>query len=130
MGFVGTQVVVEVCEAGADAERLADLAAALRAELLTLDVECTHQSRVGAAPQGARGIDAVDAGVLLTSLTASAEIGRHLIVPVQAWLRRAGGAVPRSVELTIGANKVTVTGASREHQKELIAAFLSNIKQP
>jgi len=127
---VSTQVVVEVHEVGADAERLAELASALRTELLTLEVEYVDRAHAGAAPPGARGIDAVDVGVLLTSLTASAEIGKQLIAPVQAWLRRGSDTVPRSVELTIGDHKVTVTGAVREQQDELIAAFLSSVKRP
>jgi hypothetical protein len=127
---VSTQVVVKVHEPGADTERLSTLATTLRIELLTLEVEYVNQVRGAAAPRGAKGIDAVDAGVLLTSLTASAEIGRHLIATVQAWLRRGSSAVPRSVELTIGDRTVTVTGAAREQQDELVAAFLSSVKQP
>jgi hypothetical protein len=34
------------------------------------------------------------------------------------------------VELTIGDSKVTVTGAAREQQDTLIAAFLSSVTQP
>ena len=127
---MGTQVVVEVREPGADAERLAQLAAALRTELLTLEVEYVNQAPGGTPPRGAKGIDAVDAGVLLTSLTASAEIGRHLIAPVRAWLQRGSNVVPRSVELTIGDHTVTVTGAARDQQDTLIAAFLSSVKRP
>jgi hypothetical protein len=122
--------MVTVSEQGADAERLAQLAATLRTELLALDVERVEHGRGGTAPRGARGIDAVDAGVLLTSFAASAETIGHLVGAIQAWLRRGGGSVPRSVELTIGDSKVTVTGAAREQQDTLIAAFLSSVTQP
>jgi hypothetical protein len=126
---VGTQVVVKVLEPGADGERLAELASALRTELLALDVESVEHVRGGAAPRGARGIGTVDAGVLLTSLTASAEIVGHLVVTVQAWLQRGNKAAPRSVELTVGDSALTVTSASRDQQDRLIAAFLSNVNR-
>jgi len=127
---VSTQVVVKVRETGADAERLSDLATALRTELLNLEVEYVDHARGATVPPGARGIDAVDAGVLVASLTTSAEIGRHLIASVQAWLRRGGDNVPRSVELKIGDHAVTITDATREQQDELIAGFLRSVQQP
>jgi Effector Associated Constant Component 1 len=122
--------MVTVNEQGADAERLAQLASTLRTELLALDVERVEHGRGATAPRGARGIDAVDAGVLLTSLTASAETVGHLVGAIQGWLRRDRSAVPRTVELTIGDSKVTVTGAAREQQDTLIAAFLSSVTRP
>lgn len=126
---MSTQVLVEVHEPGADAERLSALAGALRTELMTLEVEYVDQVRGKVTPSGARGTDAVEAGALLTSLTASVEIGRHLISTIQAWLRRGSDSVPRSVELTVGDCKLTVTGAVREQQDEVIAAFLSSLKR-
>jgi hypothetical protein len=127
---VGIQVTLTVSEQGADAERLVQLASTLRTELLALDVGNVEHARGAEAPSGTRGIDAITAGMLLTSLTASAELVGHLVVTVQAWLRRGGDSVPRSVELTIGDSRVTVTGAAREQQDRLIAAFLSSVARP
>ena len=127
---MSTQVVVTVQERGADAERLAQLTSALRTELLALDVESVEYAPGAAAPDGSRGVDAITASVLLTLMTASSEIVGHLVTAVQAWLRRGGDTVPRSVELTIGDSTVTVTGAARDQQDALIAAFLSSVTRP
>src|SRR5688500_8765451 len=79
------QVVVE--EAGADSERVDALARTLRAELLALDVDDVQPVSSGAAPPGARAVDALAVGALLVDLSQSAGLVA-VIGAVRAWLSR------------------------------------------
>jgi hypothetical protein len=127
---VDTEVVVRVDEDGAGAERLAELAGALRAELLALDIDDVRPVRGGPPPAGARGFDMVAAGALLASLNGSAAVVGNLVATVRSWLSRGPAAVPRTVELTVGANTLRVTGASDEQQDRLVDAFVDAIARP
>jgi hypothetical protein len=127
---VDTEVVLRVDEDGAGAERLAELAGALRTELLALDVDDVRPVRGGLPPAGARGFDMVAAGALLASLNGSAAVVGNLVATVRSWLCRGPVAVPRTVELTVGANTLRVTGASDEQQDRLVDAFVDAIARP
>lgn len=122
--------MVQVDEQGADAERLAHLAGALRTELLALGAADVKPVRGAPPPAGARGVDVIAAGAMLASLAGSAEVIGRLVSTVRAWLRRGGGAVPRTVELTVGDNTLRVTNAAGEQQDRLIEAFITAIARP
>ena len=128
---MNTQVLVQVGEREAGAERLAELADALRIELLALDVDNVRPAPGGVAPSGARAFDAELAGALLASLAGSPELLRHVVVAVRAWLGRGGGAAAdRTVELTVGDRTLRVTSVSDEQQDRLIDAFLHAVAEP
>ncbi len=124
---MNTEVLVRVDECGAGVERLAELADALRLELLALDVENVTPVRAGNPPPGSRGIDVATAGALLASLKRSAELIGHLVATVRSWLGRGGTSIPRTVELIAGDNALRVTGVSDVQQDRLIAAFISAV---
>ena len=122
---MNTQVVVRVDEFGADAERLTELAEALRTELLELDLDDVRALRGGDPPPGSRGIDVAVVGALLASLNGSAEVGGKLLTTVRSWLDRGNNSVQRTVELSVGDKKLKLTGASNEQQDRLIEEFVS-----
>jgi hypothetical protein len=124
---MATQVLLKVEESGAGAERLADLAQALRGELLALDVDDVRPVRDGAPPSGSRGIDVAAAGALVASLSGSVEALGPLLRTVREWLGRGAKAAPRTVELTIGDKTLRVTNASDAQQDRLIEAFISAV---
>jgi hypothetical protein len=125
---VTTQVLVRVDEHGACADRLAELADALRTELLALDLDDVKPAPGGDPPPGSRAFDVAAAGALLASLSGSAELISHVVVAARAWLGR-GGEVDRTVELTVGDRTLRVTGVSDQQQNRLIDAFLRAVAE-
>lgn len=105
---------------GADAEELDDATRGLREDLLALDVLDVQATPV-AVPDGARAVEAVAAGTLLVTLHA----GLLAIVAraVQAWIERGGA---RSAILQIGSDRIEISGASPEDQRQLIDAFVAH----
>ncbi len=127
---MNTQVLVRVDEHGACADRLAELADALRTELLALDVDDVKPAPGGDPPPGSRAFDVAAAGALLASLSGSAELISHVVVAARAWLGRGdAAAADRTVELTVGDKTLRVTGASGEQQNRLIDAFLRAVAE-
>lgn len=72
------------------------------------------------APDGARAVDAVAAGTLL--VTVNAGVLAIVARAVHAWIERGGA---RSAILQIGADRIEISGASREDQQQLIDAFVA-----
>ena len=115
-------VVLDVAEAGADAERLGDLTQALRAEIGDADVGEATAGRGEAPPPGSRAIDVAAVGSLLVSINGSVDILRHLVATVVAWLSR--GPAERSVELVAGEHTLRLSHASADQQERLVEAFI------
>lgn len=110
--------LVEVCDAGADDEELAEAARRLRAELLELDVTGAQPAPApaGAGPEGAKsgGVMAV-AGLLVQF--AGHDVLTAVISAIQGWLGRQRS---RSVRLTIDSDSIEITGATSAEQARLI----------
>ncbi len=121
---VEDSLLIRVEEPDAGEERLAELALALREELLVLDVEDVSSVRRGPAPAGTRGLDVATVGELLVSVKLTGEILRAVVTTVRGWLARGGGG-GRGVTLTIGDRTLQLNSASPEQQERLIEAFLS-----
>src|SRR5438093_7736974 len=117
-GHMSTTVnaLVEVCDAGADDEELAEAARRLRAELLELDVTGAEPAPAGAGPEGAKsgGVMAV-AGLLVQF--AGHDVLTAVISAIQGWLGRQRS---RSVRLTIDSDSIEITGATSAEQARLI----------
>jgi len=115
--FVVAEVDVSVVEVGADAEQLEELTRALRAEILTLDVESVVPRSGGEAPPGTRGVDAAAVGALVVSVAPALGALARLVTTVVDWLRRGG--TQRTVRLKIGDDELELSGASSAMQQQL-----------
>jgi len=115
--FVVAEVDVSVAEVGADAEQLEELTRALRAEILTLDVESVVPRSGGEAPPGTRGVDAAAVGALVVSVAPALGAVARLVTTVVDWLRRGG--TQRTVRLKIGDDELELSGASSAMQQQL-----------
>jgi len=115
--FVVAEVDVSVVEVGADAEQLEELTRALRAEILTLDVESVVPRSGGEAPPGTRGVDAAAIGALVVSVAPAVGALARLVTTVVDWLRRGG--TQRTVRLKIGDDELELSGASSAMQQQL-----------
>jgi hypothetical protein len=115
--FVVAEVDVSLVEVGADAEQLEELTRALRAEILTLDVESVVPRSGGEAPPGTRGVDAAAVGALVVSVAPALGALARLVTTVVDWLRRGG--TQRTVRLKIGDDELELSGASSAMQQQL-----------
>jgi hypothetical protein len=121
---MGGELRLLVSEEGADAERLAQLAAYLRRELLLLDVEDVTGLPIAEAPPGAKGTVVSAAGGLLVGLGQAADGLRSVVSLVTDWLGRGGGT-RRTVRLELGGDVLELSRASEADQTRLIDLFVS-----
>jgi hypothetical protein len=103
-----------------DAERVEQLAASLRRELLDLGVDGVDRATDGAAPEGARAVEVLAVGALLVKIARSAGDAAKVV----AFLRRWSGRSGRSIKLTVDGDTIEVTAASSEQQERLIDAWI------
>ena len=102
-----------------DAEELADLAAELHAELLSVDGSSVAPLPAGAGPEGAKGLGDV-AGWLVAQFGTLDGL-RAVVTTVHGWVSRTG----RSVEVSIDGDVLQVTGVTSHQQGEIIDAWLA-----
>ena len=105
--------------ADSDAEELADLAAELYAELLSVDAASVAPLSAEAAPGGAKGLGDV-AGWLVAQFGTLDGL-RALVAAVRRFASRTG----RTVEVSIDGDHLKVTGATSQQQEEIIDAWLA-----
>ena len=105
--------------ADSDAEELADLAAELNAELLSVDGTSVAPLPAEAAPEGAKGLGDV-AGWLVAQF-GTLDGMRALVAAVRGFAARTG----RTVEVSIGGDHLKVTGVTSQQQEEIIGAWLA-----
>lgn len=114
-------VRVEVASsADFDAARLEEATAALRRELIDLDVESVERVEGDPAPAGAKVGDVLALGALVVKVARSAASVTAVVRALQDWAARGG----RSVKLDVGGDTIELTGASREQQDRLIEAWI------
>lgn len=101
-----------------DAEERDDAARALRSDLLELDVQVARP--VVAAPDGARGGEAMALGTLLVSL--GPNVLASVCDAVRGWMQRSGG---RRVQLELDGDQIELTGVSKEDQRRLVELFVA-----
>jgi hypothetical protein len=100
----------------ADAGRTDELTAALRRELLELDVaRVDREERLG--PKGSKGLEL---GALVVVLAKTAPALAGVVRTLQAWRSRGN----RSVKLSIDGDTIELSGASSEQQDRLITAWI------
>ena len=105
--------------ADSDAEELADLAAELHAELLSVDGISVAPRPAEAAPEGAKGLGDV-AGWLVAQFGTLDGL-RALMAAVRGFAARTG----RTMEVSIGGDHLKVTGMTSQQQGEIIDAWLA-----
>lgn len=103
----------------APADELDEVTSALREQLLQLEVDSVERPRVD-APPGARAGEAAALGTLLVTL-APTVLGA-VVQTIRSWLARDRG---RSARLQLGDDVIELSDVSREHQEQLLAAFLA-----
>ena len=105
--------------ADSDTEELADLAAELHAELLSVDGTSVAPLPAGAAPGGAKGLGDV-AGWLVVQFGTLDGL-RALVAAARGFASRTG----RTVEVSIGGDHLKVSGVTSQQQEEIIDAWLA-----
>ena len=105
--------------ADSDAEELADLAAELHAELLSVDGTSVAPRSAQTAPEGAKGLGDV-AGWLVAQFGTLDGL-RALLAAVRGFASRTG----RTVEVSVGGDVLKVTGVTSEQQEQIIGAWLA-----
>jgi hypothetical protein len=114
-------VRVEIASAGdVEPARLEELTASLRRELNELEVESVEPAPGGSAPSGAKAGEVLALGALVVTVAKSAGSVLAVVRALQEWASRGG----RTVKLDIGGDTIELTGASREQQDRLVAAWL------
>jgi hypothetical protein len=113
------RVTLELIDPELDLEQLDTATAALRRELLDLDVEAVERPPGGPAPAGARG-SALEVATLLVTL-ANSEALAGVTALLRSWL---GGRGTRSVRLRLGDDEIEIDGATPGQQDQLVQAFL------
>jgi hypothetical protein len=106
----------------ADDEQAFDLTQRLRGELLELDVDAVEPMPAGAAPDGAKAIEALAIGGLLIRSALNSELLRSLVAATTAWLGRQQA---RSVKLTLDGDTLELSGVSSEEQSRLVDQWIS-----
>ena len=119
MADVDGLIVQVLPVADSDTEELADLAAELHSELLSVDGASVAPLTAGTAPESAKGLGDV-AGWLVAQFGTLDGL-RAVIAAVRGWASRTG----RSVEVSIGGDVLKVTGVTSQQQGELIDAWLA-----
>ena len=120
MADVDDLVVQVVPAADSDAEELADLAGGLHVELLGVDAASVAPLTAEAAPEGAKGLDGTLAGWLLVQFGTPDGL-RAVMAVLRGWTSRTG----RTVEVSIGRDKLKVTGVTARQQDQIIDSWLA-----
>lgn len=118
-------LLIQIAEEGADAERLATLAGYLRKELLRLDVANVTARPAGEMPSGTRAVDPSLVGALLVDLGQSMTGLESVISLIKSWLGR-GQRAGRGVRLQFGDDVIELTQATEADQERLIQLFISS----
>lgn len=120
---MGNELVVQLAEDGADAERLDALTGFLRRELLELEVEDVTPLRGGEPPPGARVFDVLAVGGLLVTVGHSAESLRAVVTAVRKWLAHGDG-IRRTVRMELDGDVLELSEVSVTDQDRLIEVFI------
>jgi len=109
-----TRVVLRVEDEHGDQEGLAEFTAALRQELLDLDVDSVERLSAGEAPPGSRGFDVAVLGTLVVTLARS-DVLVALVSAVAVWLTSRRNQV---VKIDVDGDVLELSGLpSRERQR-------------
>ncbi|MFB6878959.1 hypothetical protein [Streptomyces sp. NPDC056323] len=105
-----------------DSETAERLMRRLRSEIAELDVDSVRPGPAAAAPDGAKGSDAVTLGAIVVALSASGGVFTALIETVRDWLGRTSAR--HRISLTIDGDTIELERASDSERRDLIDAFI------
>ena len=108
-------------DADIDQAELAALTRRLREELLAADVVDVDVPSLGAAPEGAKGVDVMAWGTLVVSFV-NARAVQQVISIVQGWLGRHDGS---SITVKDADGSITIGNATPEERRRLIEEWVS-----
>ena len=104
------------------------LTAAMRRELLQLDVEGVDRVSAGPPPPGAKGIDLAAIGALIVSLgTGTTPILGPVVEALRAWTSRGPD---RTVKLTLDGDSLELGGMSESDQHKVISDWMARHPRP
>ncbi|MEU0741477.1 hypothetical protein [Streptomyces sp. NPDC006134] len=116
-------LMILLSEEGAEAERVAELTAYLREELLALDVDDVSTASGEDVPPGARAVDVALIGTLLVNLGTSAAALTQVVTVVRSWLGRCQDQRP-SLRLTLNDDTLEISKATDEQVTEAFDLFV------
>lgn len=115
-------ILVVEPEAEVDADEVDRLVRQLRAELKHLEVESVVPVSTENAPSGTKGLDPINLGTLLVTLSAVGGVFSVLIETAWDWLARQTAA--RRISVTIDGDTVILEKASAQERSVLIDAYI------
>ncbi len=101
---------------------LEELTAAVRRELLQLDVASVDRVSGGPAPEGAKGIELAAIGALIVNLGKATPVLGQVVEVIQAWAARAPN---RTVKLTLDGDTLELNGVSERDQRQVIKDWMA-----
>jgi len=111
----------------ASPREIEEMTAAMRRELLQLEVESVERPRAGEPPEGTRGIDVAALGALVVELGKATPVLGQVVEVVRSWVARSPD---RSVKLTIGGDTLELTGISEGDQQRVIRDWMARHPRP
>jgi hypothetical protein len=106
---------------------LENLTAAVRRELLQLDVQSVERVSAGPAPEGAKGIELAALGALIVNMSKATPVLGQVIEVIQAWAARSPN---RTVKLTLDGDSLDVGGMSESEQRQVVKDWMARHAKP
>jgi hypothetical protein len=106
---------------------LEELTAAMRRELLLLDVQSVDRVAGGPAPAGAKGIELAEIGALIVNLGKATPVLGQVVEVIQAWAARSP---KRTVKLTLAGDTLELGGISASDQHMVIKDWMARHAKP
>lgn len=104
-----------------------ELTAAIRRELLQLDVQSVDRVSGGPAPEGAKGIELAALGALIVNLGKATPVLGQVIDVIQAWAARSPN---RTVKLTLEGDTLELGGMSETQQRQVVKDWMARHAKP
>jgi hypothetical protein len=104
-----------------------ELTAAMRRELLQLDVDSVDRVSGGPAPVGAKGIELAAIGALLVNLGKATPVLGQVVEVIQAWAARSPN---RTVKLTLEGDTLELGGMSEDEQRRVVRDWMARHAKP
>ncbi|MFE7650194.1 hypothetical protein [Streptomyces phaeoluteigriseus] len=109
---------------GQDVESLLLELDGLREDLLQLDVQDVGRPSAGPAPPGTRSSALEQVNALLVTLTAVPALLLQVVTVVKNWRGRAADSAPSGIVLTLGDQRLEISGGDAEQQRVLTAMWI------
>jgi hypothetical protein len=109
------------------AHEMDELTAAMRRELLQLDVASVERPSAGPAPAGTRGIELAELGALIVSLGQATPVLGQVVDVIKAWTSRSP---KRTVKLTLDGDSLELGGVSEDEQRRVVSDWMARHAKP